>query len=181
MKRLLISMIIASCAGFILAQDVLALKNGERIENVTVSSITDSVIVYVKEGEETTLPRNSVDAILYADGHYEQIKPTFIGDSATIAMVEQQGFDANELQQATNSGDGTIVLLYQDKSYPKECRKAGKKVYYKVFKDLYNPALKEAKKSGLSNKEAMQKAIQKTFLEAVKASNEAVRECNEGM
>ena len=48
-------------------------------------------------------------------------------------------------------------------------------------KDLYNPALKEAKKSGLSNKEAMQKAIQKTFLEAVKASNEAVRECNEGM
>lgn len=181
MKRLFILMVMASCARLIFAQDVIALKNGERIENVTVSSITDSVIVYVKEGEETTLPHNSVDAILYADGHYEQIKPTLVGDSAAVAAVEQLGYDANELQQIMNSGEDRKMLLWQDKSYPKECRKKGKKVYYKVFNELYKPALKEAKDSGLSHMEAMQQAVQKTFAAAMKASNEAVRECNGGM
>ena len=39
---------------------------------------------------------------------------------------------------------------------------------YKVFKDLYNPALKEAKKSGLSNKEAMQKLYDEGYKDGKK-------------
>lgn len=172
---------IISCAGIVFAQDIIALKNGQRIENVTVSSITDKEIIYVNEGNEISIPRNSADAVLYADGSYEQIKPTLVGDSASVAAAEQLGYDANELQQMMNNGEDRKMLLWQDNSYPKECRKAGKKVYYKVFNDLYKPALKEAKEGGLSHMEAMQQAMQKTFMAAMKASNEAVRECNGGM
>lgn len=181
MKRVFLLTMILSCAGIALAQDVIALKSGERIENVVVSSITDKSIVYVKNGEEISIPHNSADAVLYADGRYEQIKPTLVGDSAAIAAVEQLGYDANELQQMMNSGEDRKMLLFQDKAYPANCRKEGKKVYYKVFNELYKPALKEAKRSGLSQFEAIQKAMNEVFPKAMRASNETVRECNGGM
>ena len=181
MKRLNFLIIILSCAGFCLAQDIIALKNGERIEDIFVSSITNESIVY-KEGEkELTIPRNSVDAILYADGRYEQIKPTLVGDSVAKAKVAELGYDAQELQAMIENGEDRKALLWLDKSYSKECRKAGKKVYYKVFNELYQPALKEAKRSGLSQMEALQKAMDEVFPKAMKESNETVRECNGGM
>ena len=73
------------------------------------------------------------------------------------------------------------MFLWQDKTYPAECRKKGKNVYYKVFKELYEPALKEAKKSGMKQIEAVQQAYSIAFPKALKAGNETVRECNGGM
>ena len=181
MKRLLSFIIAISCAGFILAQDIIVLKSGERIEDTKVQSITDKDITYVQDGNTISVPHNSVEAILYEDGRYEEIKATVVGDSASIAAVEQLGYNAEELQAMINNGDVRKMLLWQDKSYPKECRKAGKKEYYKVFNELYKPALKEAKDSGLNNFEAIQQAVNEVFPKAMKSSNDVVRECNGGM
>ena len=181
MKRLLSFIITIFCAEFVLAQDIIVLKSGERIENTKVQSITDKDITYIHDGNTISVPHNSVEAIFYEDGRYEAIKATLVGDSASIAAVEQLGYNAEELQAMINNGEDRTLLLWQDKSYPKECRKVGKKEYYKVFNELYKPALKEAKESGLKNIDATQKAINEVFPKAMKAGNDAVRECNGGM
>ena len=181
MKRLLSFIVLISCAGLILAQDIIVLKSGERIENAKVQSVTDKNISYVLNGNTISIPHNSAEAILYADGRYEEISTTFVGDSAAIAAVEQLGYNAEELQALKNSGEDRKMLLWQDKFYPKECRKEGKKIYDKVFKEFYTPAFKEAKASGLNAFEAIQQATNEAFIKALKASNDVVRECNGGM
>ncbi len=181
MKRIILFCLTIFCAGYILAQDILALKNGEQIENVQVISITDTTITYSQNGQHNSVPRNAVSAILYADGRYEEIKASLVGSNESIAAAEQFGYDANELQTLINNGEDRKMLLWQDKTYPSECRKIGKKVYYQTFSPIYQEAYKEAKASGLKGADAMQKAIEKAFPPAVKASNEAVRECNGGM
>ena len=62
-----------SCAVLILAQDVISLKSGNRIENVIVSSISDTTITYVMNGREQNVSKTIVGAILYADGRYVEI------------------------------------------------------------------------------------------------------------
>ena len=181
MKRLLSFIMAISCAGFVLAQDIIVLKSGERIENAKVQSITDKDITYVQDGNTISVPHNSVEAILYEDGRYEAIKATLVGDSASIAAVEQLGYNAEELKTMINNGEDRTMLLLQDKSYSKECRKVGKKEYYKVFNELYKPALKAAKASGLKQMDAVHKAVNEVFPKAIKAGNDAVRECNGGM
>lgn len=76
MKRLLAFIITISCAGFILAQDIVVLKSGERIENVIVSSISDTTITYVTNGREHNVSNTKVGAILYADGRYVEMSNT---------------------------------------------------------------------------------------------------------
>lgn len=181
MKRILFSIAIMFCVGIISAQDVISLRNGSTIEGVNVISVTNEEITYSKDGFTTSIPHNSAEAILYADGRYETITNTLVGDSAAMAKVAELGYDAHELQAMMENGEDRKMLLWQDKSYPANCRKAGKKVYYKVFNELYNPAIKEAKRNGLSQFEAVQKAMEEVFPKAMKASNEAVRECNGGM
>ena len=73
MKRALIIIAAISCAGFVLAQDMISLKSGERIENVTVSSISDTTITYVTNGREKIISNIKVNAILYSDGRYVEI------------------------------------------------------------------------------------------------------------
>lgn len=148
-----------SCAGFALAQDILSLRGtGETIENVKVVAVTDTTISYVQNGVTQSVPRNKVEAILYANGRYETIKMSIVGDEAMISNAESLGYDAS-----------------------KECRKVGKTVYYQVFNSLYAPTLKQLKKEGMKHVEAVQKATQTTLEQAMKESNEALRECNGGM
>lgn len=73
MKRIVLFLLVISCAGFIFAQDIIVTKAGTNIEDVTVKSITNTEIVYILNGTETTLPRSEAAAILYSDGRYEEI------------------------------------------------------------------------------------------------------------
>lgn len=99
-------------------------------------------------------------------------------NKSTTLGAEQLGYDVDELQAMMNASEDRDVLLYKNKSYSAECRKAGRKVYYSEFEKVYTPTFKEAKADNLSQKDAMQKAADKAFLAAIKASNEAVRACN---
>ena len=181
MKRILFFIAMMFCVGIISAQDVISLRNGSTIEGVTIISITNEKIIYSQDGHTVSIPHNSAEAILYADGRYETITNTIVGDSAAMARVADLGYDAYELQAMLENGEDRKMLLWQDEAYPANCRKKKKKIYYKVFKELYNPALKEAKRNGLSQSKAMQEAMEEVFPKAMRASNEAVRECNGGM
>ncbi len=180
MKKLIALCMIVSCAGLSLAQDIIALNSGERIENVTVSAITDQEIIYVNEGSEIRIPRNSVNAVLYADGRYEEIPAINkdLGDSTKSTysdVIEDNPF--YQCYEYDAKGRPHLKVLYFDKSYSKECRKIGKQVYYREYTTLYKIAFDEAKKSGLSNQKAMIQAVNKCMPVAIKISDEAVRKC----
>lgn len=181
MKKFATLCLIISCAGNILAQDILSLKNGDRIENIKVLDISDSKITYSQNDSAISIARNSVAAILYADGRYEEIKATIIGNDTTLANAELWGYDAKELQALIDNGEDRKLLLWQDSHYSKECRKKGKKVYYSTFTPIYQETIKEAKRNGASQFDAIQIAFEKAFPVAAKASNETLRECNGGM
>lgn len=74
MKRILFFIAIMFCVGIVSAQDVIVLRSGELIEDVTIISIGEDDISYSKNGNTLTTPRNTAEAVLYADGRYEEIK-----------------------------------------------------------------------------------------------------------
>ena len=54
---------------------VIVKKNGESLEDVSITSITDTDIEYISEkGKKLTIPKSEVSAILHDDGRYEELK-----------------------------------------------------------------------------------------------------------
>lgn len=102
MKRIVLFLLVISCAGFIFAQDIIVTKAGTNIEDVTVKSITNTEIVYILNGTETTLPRSEAAAILYSDGRYEEIKTPSTAiiteESAGVGSIEDNS-EAKLLEQ----------------------------------------------------------------------------------
>ena len=79
MKKFIAICMIISCAGLVFAQDIIVLKTGENIEDVTVKSIMDTEILYVTpDGSDASMPRNNVSAIFHSDGRYEEIRPVVV-------------------------------------------------------------------------------------------------------
>ena len=72
MKRIII--ILLALLPMLAQAGVIMKRSGERLEDVTIKSVTDSEIVYELNGVETTLPKSEVSAILYDNGRYEEIK-----------------------------------------------------------------------------------------------------------
>lgn len=172
-------MMAISCAQLLLAQDVVVLTNGERIENVKVSSITDSILIYMTGGKEMTLLHDSVYAILYADGRYEEI-PTINAKEDSSKSLYSESIEEHPFFQCydyDSNGRLRLKAAFLDKTYSKECRKIGQRVYQKEYATLYKIAFNEAKKSGLSNRKARMQAGDKCIPEAIKISDEAVRKC----
>ena len=63
---------------------IIVKKSGERIENVSIISVTETEIVYVPEnGIETTILKSDVKAILYDDGRYIEFNEKMNTDSGT--------------------------------------------------------------------------------------------------
>ena len=104
-KILSLVIVMILCAGISPAQDIITLQDGTRIENVVVQSITDREITYSQNDSIVSIPHNSAEAILYADGRFETISKTLVGDSAAIAAAETLGFDAQELQTIAANGE----------------------------------------------------------------------------
>lgn len=54
---------------------IIMKKSGERLEDVSIKSASGDVITYItEEGDEVSLPKSEVSAILHDDGRYEEIK-----------------------------------------------------------------------------------------------------------
>lgn len=151
-----------SCAGCVFAQDIISLRDGTNIENVKVQSISDSEVTYTQKNKTISISRNNVEAVLYGDGRFESLPRTPAYDASPIKGEEPYG-SANEERQRSVLRNEKQERLWRDKSYSKECRYMGRKVCFKTYNKALKEALKEAKDA------------------AVKAGNEAVRECNGGM
>lgn len=183
MKRLLLFIIITSCAGLALAQDVIALKNGERIVDVFVSSKTGTEIQYIQNEEILSVPRDSVEAILYENGKLEILSSNLSQDLQFIATIDSMGLDIRYVQQQLDNGvalQNISWALWQDDSYSKKCRDVGSNAFIKTYSEVYQIALKNAKREGYKGNAAIEKATQEAVSSKLpmKVANEAVRRCS---
>lgn len=182
MRRLLLFIIITSCAGLALAQDVIALKNGERIADVFVSSKTETEIQYIQNEEILSVPRDSVEVILYENGKLEILSSNLSQDLQFIATIDSMGLDIRYVRQQLDNGvalQDISWILWQDDSYPKKCRDLGTKSYIQAYSEVYQIALKNAKREGYKGNAAIEKATQEAVSSKLpmKVANETVRRC----
>lgn len=175
-------MVIISCASCILAQDVLVLKNGERIQNVFVSGKTDAEVSYIQNEVILSIARDSVDAIIHENGSIETVSLDLTQDPQFVATIDSMGLDINYVKQQLDRGvdfQNLSWILWQDESYPEKCRKAGEKAYIRAVGMFALERQKEYKKAGLKNLEAQKQAYVDAYASKlpIKEANEAVREC----
>ena len=70
---------------------VILKKNGERIENVSIKQVTATEVVYIaSNGEEMSILKSDVAAILYDDGRYEEIRQTTSGETSAIESYDTE-------------------------------------------------------------------------------------------
>lgn len=60
---------------------VIMTSSNERIEDVTITSETDSAIVYMRDGVEKSIAIEQVFAILYDDGQYKELNQSIVAES----------------------------------------------------------------------------------------------------
>lgn len=73
MKRTII--VLFALLPMILNAGVIMKKSGDRIENISIKSVTDSEVIYTAEnGNEMSILKSDVSAVLYDDGRYEEIR-----------------------------------------------------------------------------------------------------------
>ncbi len=82
MKRIII--ILFALLPMLMQAGVIMKRSGERLEDVTIKSVTDSEIVYELNGQEIIVAKTDVSAILYDDGRYEEIRNTMPISSESI-------------------------------------------------------------------------------------------------
>jgi hypothetical protein len=92
---------------------VIVKQSGERLEDVTIKSVTESKIVYVINGEDATLPKSDASAILYDDGRYEEI-------SYQTPSYNQTIYDDEKYVASQDLSDAKTVIKQQVLSDPKE-------------------------------------------------------------
>lgn len=175
-------MMAISCAGIILAQDVIVRSNGERIENVVVSGKTDTEIQYIQNEEILSIARDSVLSIQYSDGRIETVSFDILTDAQFVASIDSMGLDINYVKQQLDRGVNLQTMswfLWIDESYSQKCQVYGVNAYVMTRTKVYKEALKIAKEEGLKGKEAKERAeqIANASKLPIKAGNEAVRKC----
>ena len=73
MKRTII--ILFALLPIVLNAGVIMKKSGDRIENISIKSVTDNEVIYTAEnGNEMSILKSEVSAVLYDDGRYEEIR-----------------------------------------------------------------------------------------------------------
>lgn len=72
MKRLILLLLIITPA--LLYAGVIMKKTGETIEDITIQTVSNNEIVYLQNGNEYTISKSDVSAILHDDGRFEEIK-----------------------------------------------------------------------------------------------------------
>ena len=77
---------------------VIMTSSNERIEDVTITSETDSAIVYIQDGVEKSIAIEQVSAILYDNGTYKELVN-----------------ESNKPSQDVTDNLGNVALIHLDK------------------------------------------------------------------
>lgn len=91
MKRTII--VLFALLPMFLNAGVILKKSGDRIENVSIKLVTDNEVIYTAEtGNEMSILKNEVQAVLYDDGRYEEIRQSEVpvSNNTEIAVQESQ-------------------------------------------------------------------------------------------
>ena len=99
---------------------VIVKKSGENLDGVSIISVTDSEIKYTtSSGEEATILKSEVSAILYDDGRYEEIKQSTSLSNQAQPVYYQNGEDEGK-EQALNVlafGNYTMKIYKPDHEF----------------------------------------------------------------
>ena len=182
MRRFIVIIVAVTCAVFCFAQDVISLMNGNRIENVFVSSKTETEIQYIQNEEILSVPRDSVEAIFHENGNIETISIDLSQDPQFMAMIDSMGLDINYVKQQLDRGVDLQHIswtLWEDENYSDKCRKVGTQAHMRAVGEIALERYKEYKKAGMKNQEAQKQAYTDAVASKVpiKAANEAIRKC----
>lgn len=91
MKRTII--VLFALLPMFLNAGVILKKSGDRIENVSIKLVTDNEVIYTAEtGNEMSILKNEVQAVLYDDGRYEEIRQSEVpvSNNTETAVQESQ-------------------------------------------------------------------------------------------
>lgn len=89
MKRTII--VLFALLPMFLNAGVILKKSGDRIENVSIKLVTDNEVIYTAEtGNEMSILKNEVQAVLYDDGRYEEIRQNEVPASRNNEDVVQE-------------------------------------------------------------------------------------------
>ena len=111
MKRFIFSFLLLY--PLLIQAGVIMKKSGERLEDVSVVSVSDAEIVYISpSGEKITMPTSDASAILYDDGRYEEIQKK-TGLSNNLASQEYTPTEAIPGSKEYNVyAYGTYAMFY---------------------------------------------------------------------
>ncbi len=97
MKKILFVIMLIASSIFSFA-GIIVTTSGERIEDVTILSETDSAIVYIQDGVEKSIAIEQVSAILYDNGTYKELVN-----------------ESNKPSQDVTDNLGNVALIHLDK------------------------------------------------------------------
>ena len=81
---------------------VIIKKSGDRIENVSIKSVTETEIIYTSaNGEETSILKSDASAVLYDDGRYEEI-----GSNKAASVQGSQTYGEENRASVKEAGEG---------------------------------------------------------------------------
>ncbi len=161
MKRIII--IVSVLFPMLLNAGVIVKKSGEKIEHVTIKSVTDTEILYkTSKGGNASISKSEASAILYDDGRYEEIQ------TQKAAVIEDDEPQKSSSAMETSRNDEPKEKG-EKRMIPQLCYKEASKVYKAVYKEHYDNALQQ----GFSKSQAYKIASE----EAYEAKQKALDEC----
>lgn len=185
MKRAFLFLLLISCAGIILAQDIVVTKAGTTIEDVTVILVTADNVTYMQAGTQKSIASSEVDGVLYSDGRFVNppSKQTVLDTDNTATAEDSWDMDdavdvsTKPVSPQNTQTDNRVTydILFMKKSYSKECRKEGERVFNETYA-MEAQQLKQVRKS--MTREERKAANIAVFEKAMNASNNAVLECS---
>lgn len=106
MKRLIT--IVLLLAPTLLNAGVIMKKTGERIEDVSIKSVSGGEIIYIdSENVEISIPKSDVEGVLYDNGKYEEIRSISTGTSAGTGSITTE--DTNDSCPCEATGNSFVT------------------------------------------------------------------------
>lgn len=149
---------------------VILKKSGERLEDVSIQSVTDTDVVYLENGSEQSISKNEVAAILYDDGRYEEIKESTPNTAIPTETATGNNSSSESVNVRQKAGEPAKDIASREKKrIPKACFDEGQKVYSETFAEARAKALSQ----GYSNSQAYTIASEEAF----QAKQKAIDDC----
>lgn len=172
MKRLITIVLLLAPA--LLNAGVIMKKSGERIEDVSIKSVSGGEIIYIdSENVEISIPKSDVEGVLYDNGKYEEIRSISTGTSAgTGSITTNASYASSANSDKTKNYNYGVAMYYYVILHPstasswikaeKAAKKAGvSKQLNQSAKQIYS----DQKAQGYSSFDALETAYNATFMQ----------------